>query len=81
VHESGVDHKTASELRKIAEKFRGLKDRGLDEGVSTRLLIYAGVLVTRGVEPRRACEVALIKPITDDQEIQKTLKEIVSAVL
>jgi nitric oxide reductase NorQ protein len=81
VHESGVDHKTAAELRKIAEKFRGLKDRGLDEGVSTRLLIYAGVLITRGVEPRRACEVALIKPITDDPEIQKTLKEIVSAVL
>jgi nitric oxide reductase NorQ protein len=81
VHESGVDHKTASELRKVAEKFRGLKDRGLDEGVSTRLLIYAGVLITQGVEPRRACEVALIKPITDDPEIQKTLKEIVSAVL
>ena len=81
VHESGVDNKTASELRKIAEKFRAMKDRGLDEGVSTRLLIYAGVLVTRGVEPRRACEVALIKPITDDPEIQKTLKEIVSAVL
>ncbi len=81
VHESGVDQKTAADLRKIAEKFRALKDRGLDEGVSTRLLIYAGVLVTRGVEPRRACEVAMIKPITDDPEIQKTLKEIVSAVL
>lgn len=81
VHESGVDRKSAADLRKVAEKIRGLKDRGLDEGVSTRLLIYAGVLITRGVEPRRACEVALIKPITDDREIQKTLKEIVSAVL
>ena len=81
VHESGVDRKRAADLRKVAEKIRGLKDRGLDEGVSTRLLIYAGVLITRGVEPRRACEVALIKPITDDPEIQKTLKEIVSAVL
>ena len=81
VHESGVDQKTAVNLRKIAEKIRGLKDRGLDEGVSTRLLIYAGVLVSQGVEPRRACEVAMIKPITDDLEIQKTLKEIISAVL
>ncbi|HXY55575.1 MAG TPA: CbbQ/NirQ/NorQ/GpvN family protein [Nitrospirota bacterium] len=81
VHESGVDQKTAANLRKIAEKIRGLKDRGLDEGVSTRLLIYAGMLVTQGVEPRRACEVAMIKPITDDLEMQKTLKEIVSAVL
>lgn len=81
VHESGVDRKSAADLRKVAEKMRGLKDRGLDEGVSTRLLIYAGVLITQGVEPRRACEVALIKPITDDAEIQKTLKEIVAAIL
>ena len=81
VHESGVDKKTASDLRKIAEKIRGLKDRGLDEGVSTRLLIYAGVLIKRGVAPRRACTVAMIKPITDDIEIQKTLEEIVSAVV
>ncbi|MEJ2697121.1 MAG: CbbQ/NirQ/NorQ/GpvN family protein [Candidatus Sulfobium sp.] len=81
VHESGVDQKTAADLRKIAEKIRGLKDRGLDEGVSTRLLIYAGVLIKRGINPRRACTVAMIKPITDDIEIQKTLEEIVSAVV
>jgi nitric oxide reductase NorQ protein len=80
VHESGVDRAAAVDLRKIAEKFRNLKDRGLDEGVSTRLLIYAGTLIKRGVEPRRACEVALIKPITDDVEIQRILQEIVAAV-
>ncbi len=81
IHESGVDRKTASELRKIAEKIRALKDRGLDEGVSTRLLIYAGVLIKKGVAPRRACSVAMVKPITDDPEMQKTLEELVSAVL
>jgi nitric oxide reductase NorQ protein len=81
IHESGVDRKTASDLRKIAEKIRALKDRGLDEGVSTRLLIYAGVLIKKGVTPRRACSVAMIKPITDDPEMQKTLEELVSAVL
>jgi nitric oxide reductase NorQ protein len=80
VHESGVDRASAANLRKIAEKIRNLKDRGLDEGVSTRLLIYAGTLIKRGVEPRRACEVALIKPITDDVEIQRILQEIVAAV-
>jgi nitric oxide reductase NorQ protein len=81
VHESGVDRNNAANLRKIAEKFRAMKGRGLDEGVSTRLLIYAGVLILKGVDPRRACGVALIKPITDDPEIQKTLEEIVSAVV
>lgn len=81
VHESGLDRKSASDLRKIAEKIRGLKDRGLDEGVSTRLLIYAGVLITKGVDPRRACSVAFIQPITDDPDIQKALEEIVAAVI
>lgn len=81
VHESGVDRSSAANLRKMAEKFRSMKGRGLDEGVSTRLLIYAGVLIQKGVEPRRACTVALIRPITDDPEIQKTLEEIVAAVI
>jgi nitric oxide reductase NorQ protein len=80
-HESKVGDKEASELRIIAEKFRAMKNRGLDEGVSTRLLIYAGVLMVNGVEPRRACTTALIDPITDDPEIKKTLEEIVSSII
>ncbi|GBE01231.1 denitrification regulatory protein NirQ [bacterium BMS3Bbin06] len=81
IHEGSVDKRTASDLRKIAEKFRTLKGRGLDEGVSTRLLIYAGLLIKEGIDPRRACTVALIMPITDDPEMQKTLKEVVSTVV
>ncbi len=81
IHESGVDRKEASELRKIAEKFRAMKNRGLDEGVSTRLLIYAGILIKKGVDARRACTIALIDPITDDPEIRKTLQEIVSSIV
>lgn len=80
IHESGVDRTTAANLRKIAEKFRNLKGRGLDEGVSTRLLIYGGVLIARGVDVRRACSVALINPITDDLEMQKALEEIVASI-
>ncbi len=80
-HETGIEGKTAADLRKIAEKFRALKGRGLDEGVSTRLLIYAAILISKGVEPRRACSVALIDPITDDPEMQKALQEVVSSVL
>jgi nitric oxide reductase NorQ protein len=79
--ESGISNKISADLIKIAEKFRALKGRGLDEGVSTRLLIYAGVLIEKGIEPRRDCMVALIMPITDDPEMQKTLEEIVSTIL
>lgn len=78
MHESGIPRKEAEDLRRVAEKFRAMKNRGLDEGVSTRLLIYAGVLIKNGVDPRRACTTALIAPITDDPVIKKTLKEIVS---
>lgn len=81
IHESGVDRKTAADLRKIAEKFRALKGRGLDEGVSTRLLIYAGVLIQKGVDQRRACSVGLIHPITDDPEMQKVLEEIAASIV
>ncbi|MDH4183204.1 MAG: CbbQ/NirQ/NorQ/GpvN family protein, partial [Nitrospinota bacterium] len=62
IRESGVAKKDAADLRKIAEKFRAMKNRGLDEGVSTRLLIYAGVLIKNGVTPRRACSNAMIDP-------------------
>ncbi len=81
MRESGIGAREASDLRKIAEKLRSMKNRGLDEGVSTRLLIYAGVLLQRGVEPRRACSVALINPVTDDPEIKKVLEEIVSSIV
>jgi len=81
VHESGVAPKEAADLRKIAEKFRSMKNRGLDERASTRRLIYAGVLIRNGVDPRRACSSAVIDPITDDIEMKKTLEEIVSTVI
>ncbi len=81
VHESGVGRKEASDLRKIAEKFRKMKNRGLDEEVSTRHLIYAGVLIRNGVEQRRACSTAMIDPITDDPEIKKTLEELASSIV
>ena len=54
--ESGVDAETAAKLVKIAEKVRNLRTHGLEEGVSTRLLVYAGQLIAAGVEPLAACE-------------------------
>ncbi len=76
-----MGRKEAADLRRIAEKFRGMKNRGLDEEVSTRLLIYAGVLIKNGVEQRRACSIAMIDPITDDPEIKKTLEELASSIV
>jgi nitric oxide reductase NorQ protein len=64
----------------LGEKTRHLKDRGLAEGASTRLLIHAGKLITFGIEPRKACEVAVAEPVTDDHEMLNALSEIVSTL-
>jgi nitric oxide reductase NorQ protein len=76
--ESGVDDDTAAKLVKIAEKVRNLRTHGLEEGVSTRLLVYAGQLIQGGVEPIVACEATICKPITDDLEMQRSIVEIIA---
>ncbi|MEW6269668.1 MAG: CbbQ/NirQ/NorQ/GpvN family protein [Thermodesulfobacteriota bacterium] len=79
-HESGVDADTALLLATLGEKIRTLRGAGLGEGVSTRLLIYAGQLVARGVAPRRACTVAVTNSLTDDAEMIRSVGELVSAL-
>ncbi len=79
-HESGVDMDTAMDLAKLGEKVRHLKASGLEEGVSTRLLIYAGQLIARGVPAKRACEVAVSKSLTDDVESQRAIGEVVCTI-
>ncbi|GAB1379307.1 CbbQ/NirQ/NorQ domain-containing protein [Pararhodobacter aggregans] len=72
-HESGVDAGTAGKLVEIGARARNLKGHGLDEGISTRMLIHAGRLIAGGVAPRAACSMALIRPITDDPDMRDAL--------
>jgi nitric oxide reductase NorQ protein len=71
--ETGVDESVAAELVKIAHVARKLKGHGLDEGVSTRLIVYAAMLIRGGVVPTDACRMAMVRPITDDADIRATL--------
>jgi nitric oxide reductase NorQ protein len=79
-HESGVREDTAQKLVSFAEKTRNLKDRGLTEGASTRLLVHAGKLIAAGIDPRKACEAAVAAPLTDDHEMLGSLNEIINAL-
>src|SRR5262245_55832452 len=79
-HESGLDLETALDLAKLGEKVRHLKASGLEEGVSTRLLIYAGQLMRRGVRSRRACSVAVSRSLTDDVDSQRAIDEVIYAI-
>ncbi len=78
--EAGVDKPMAEKLVKMAETARNLKGHGLDEGISTRLLVYAGQLMSKGIAPAEACEMALVCPITDDEDIRKTLMSAIDAL-
>ena len=80
-HESGVDPQTALSLAKIGEKVRNLREHGLQEGASTRLLIYAGKLITEGIPARRAAQVAITWAVTDDAQVQRSIEEVVSSIL
>ena len=72
-HETGVSKDVASKLVSIAERARNLKGHGLDEGISTRMLVYAGSLISKGVEAKAACRVTLVRPITDDPDMRDAL--------
>ncbi|RMG58949.1 MAG: CbbQ/NirQ/NorQ/GpvN family protein [Gammaproteobacteria bacterium] len=72
-HETGVDAETAGKLVQIAHRARNLKGHGLDEGISTRLLVYAGQLIAKGVDPVAACSMTLVRPLTDDPDMRDTL--------
>lgn len=78
--EAGVDDATARALVKVGGMTRGLKDSGLQEGASTRLLIHAGKLARSGIPMRTACRVAITETLTDDQELLAAIDEIVSSV-
>jgi nitric oxide reductase NorQ protein len=80
-HESGVDADTALRLATIGQKVRHLREHGFEEGVSTRLLIYTGQLVAGGIAPRRACEAAIARAVTDDAQVQQAVADIVDVIL
>ena len=78
--EAGCSVEIAGELAKLAEKVRNLREHGLAEGVSTRLLVYAGKLIANGISPRRACQTAVVWGLTDDSEVQQSIEEVVTSI-
>lgn len=79
-HESGADSKVCFELARLGEKIRNLKGHTLNEGASTRLLIYAARLIREDVPIKRACEIAVSASLTDDREIKRAISEIITSI-
>ena len=80
VAETGLSEEKAHSLVMLAARLRALKGHDLEEGVSTRLLVYCATLVQAGMPLREAVQAALIEPLTDDPDVKKGLDEVVLAV-
>jgi nitric oxide reductase NorQ protein len=78
--ETDVPEKMSVQLVELAHQLRNLKDHGLEEGASTRLLVNAGRLIQRGLTPRSAVRVAVTRPLSDDEEMLATMDELVETV-
>jgi nitric oxide reductase NorQ protein len=78
--EAAVDREMAGKLVEVAHAGRRLKGHGLDEGISTRLVVYAATLIGHGVSPVDACRMAMVRPITDDADVIDTLDHAITAV-
>ncbi len=78
--ESGLDHNRTASLVRLAGKLRALKGQDLEEGVSTRLVVYAATLIAQGMPVGRAIEAAMIEPLTDDEDVKRGLLDLVTAV-
>jgi len=81
IGESGINREMAERLVQLAGSLRALKDHDLEEGASTRLLVYAATLINSGMDFREACQAAMVEPLTDDDETLKALLEVIDVTL
>lgn len=78
--ETGLDRTRIVSLVRLAGHIRALSGIDLEEGVSTRLLIYTATLIKGGMSVERALDAAVIEPLTDDEDIQTALRDLIVAV-
>ncbi len=79
--ESGLAPERIKPLVMLANRLRALKGQDLEEGVSTRLLVYCASLIASGLRHEEAIRSALIEPLSDDPDIKDGLMEVVAAVI
>jgi nitric oxide reductase NorQ protein len=76
LNETTIDEASARKLVKIAQKIRNLTELGLAETVSTRLLVDAAKLIAGKLPKRLAVEVAILQPLTDEEETLAALRDL-----
>lgn len=77
--ESGLPVPQCAALVNLAVRLRAMKGHDLEEGVSTRLLVYCATLIASGMPVLQAAKATLVEPLTDDADVQEGLLEAVRA--
>ena len=78
--ESGLDESRSAALVRLAGHIRKLSGMDLEEGVSTRLLIYAATLIAKGMRVDQALEAAIIAPLSDEDDVCQALRDLAASV-
>lgn len=78
--ESRLERGRVAPLVRLAGHIRNLSGMDLEEGVSTRLLIYAATLMAGGMGVTQALEAAVIEPLSDEPDVQQSLRDLVSTI-
>jgi nitric oxide reductase NorQ protein len=78
-HESGLERGMVHALVTLGRRLRALRDRGLAEVPSTRLLIATARLAASGVPIREACDAGLIAPLSDDASLLAAMRDLADA--
>lgn len=79
--ESGLAEGLVVPLVELARRLRALKGHDLEEGVSTRLLVYCASLIDAGLPPKDAVRSAMIEPLTDEADVRAALLELAGAII
>jgi nitric oxide reductase NorQ protein len=79
--ESGLAPDRVRPLVQLAGRLRALRGHDLEEGVSTRLIVYCATLVAAGVSVTDAVLAGMIEPLTDDSDVKAALVEVARAVI
>ncbi len=78
--ESGLSKEKTATLVRLAGKIRALKGQDLEEGVSTRLLVYCASLISGGMPIERAIRAAMIEPLSDDADVKQGLIDLTATI-
>src|SRR5215212_6244070 len=68
--ESGLPRDRCVPLVRLANALRDLKGQDLEEGVSTRLLVYCATLIAAGMKHEQAIRAAMVEPLSDEPDVK-----------